>query len=375
MKKIHILYLNDTPDTFGGGESQLLELVQGVGQSGIEALVACMPDSPLEAVLKAEGITTLPMGRLRSNPFMAVRTIKRLCRERSVDIIHTGSFLTNFSGRLASRSMKLPVVSTYHCEPDSYLLAGSGLCRRLIFLAPRTVERLTAGLTDAFIAVSHAVADKLVAQGVSPAKIKVISNGIDTQAVRTSAIEESADAREPGELVVATMARLDPVKGLDVLIRSVAILAAQRRRVKLLIIGDGASRGFLEKFAVDLGIEDKVEFTGYLDQPYTRLASSDIYAVSSLSEGQNISVLVAMSLGVPVIATRVGGIVDMVADRQSGLLVPPGDPQALAAAIESLADDENLRQRLVKGGEKVLPEFTIDRMCKLTIDVYRRLKR
>lgn len=367
--------MNDTPDALGGGEWQLIELIKGVRAASVEPIVACMPGSPLEAALKAAGVEAVPLAQLRSNPPAAASAIKRLCRERKIDIIHTGSFLTNFSGRSAGRSMKLPVVSTYHCEPDSYLLAGSGPRRRLMFLIRSLVERSTSGRTDAFIAVSQAVADKLIAQGAPAAKVTVIHNGIDAAAVRRGAAEGRGgdQAREPEELAVGTMARLDPVKGLDVLIRAAALTAGRGRRIKLTIIGDGPAEGELKKLAVELGVEDKVVFSGYQAQPYAMLSALDVYAVSSHSEGQNLTVLVAMALDVPVVATRVGGIVDMIEDGKSGLLVPPADPEALAAAIERLAGDEGLKKRLVRGGEEVLPRFTVAEMCRRTLAVYQGL--
>jgi len=371
--KARVLYLNDTHNVPGGAEYQVTQLVKAVQGAGGEALVACIPGSRTEADFQAAGVATVPLASLRSNPLAAVRKIKRICRERSIDIIHTASFLTNYAGRRAAKALGLPAVTTVHCEPDSILLAKPGLLVHAELLARSSID--ITKHTAMFIAVSNAVAAKLIARGVPERKVTVISNGIDGDRVRRAAVEgETIDAqRGPGELLIGAMARLDAVKALDVLVKAVALLVQRGFNAKAVIIGEGDERPALDKLVAELGVADRVIFTGYLENPYPQLAAVDIYVVSSHSEGQNLTVLVAMALALPVVATAVGGIVDMVADERSGLLVPPRDPQALAVAIERLAGDEGLRRRLVEGGGEVLTGFTTAEMCRRTLDVYERL--
>lgn len=370
-----ILYLNDVDGRLGGGEYQLIRLAVGARAAGVDFEVACMPGSPLEAKLREVGVPTHPLAALRRNPVWAVFALRRLCREIGADIIHTSSFLTNFSGRAAGGLTGVPVVTTYQCEPDAYLLAAGGGKRRLIFAIRDFIDRGMAGYTTLHIAVSTAVKRKLVERGDPESRIVVIPNGVDAGSMRAAAGEEAVGAPSPAEgiVTVGTLGRLDPVKGLDTFIEAVDLLVKSGTAVRAYIIGDGAEMGRLQALASERGLADKVIFTGYMENPYPFLAALDIYLVTSKSEGQNITILSAMVLEKPVVATRVGGILDMVADETSGLLVEPGDGGAVAGAVTRLAGDAALRARIVAGGRAVADGFTETEMVARTLDVYRQV--
>lgn len=370
---MRILYLNDVPGDLGGGEYQLLHLAAGAKAAGFEPFVGCIAGSLLETAVRAAGIEVFDLSELRRNPVAAALAVRRLCRRLDIDVVHTGSFLTNFAGRLGARGTGAKVVTTVHCEPDSYKLAAPGIKRRIVYAARDLVERLTFRHTDDFIAVSTAVAAKLIDRGLAAEKITVIPNGIDIEGVRRAA-GRPAPVLSTGRLSLGAMGRLDPVKGLDVFIKAVELLVGQGAAVQATIIGDGPNGPPLKALAAGLGVGDIVEFPGYLADPYPVVAGFDVYIVSSRSEGQNITILEAMALDVPVVATAVGGVIDMVIDGETGLLVPHDDPVALAEAVNRLANDRQLRDRIVHGARGRLEQFTAREMCSTTMEIYKGLQ-
>jgi glycosyltransferase involved in cell wall biosynthesis len=166
------------------------------------------------------------------------------------------------------------------------------------------------------------------------------------------------DGRTSDELVVGAVARLSPEKGLDVLLRAAARLLDGGRALRVVLAGDGPLRGALERLAGRLGIERSVDFLG--EVPYEQvpavLARLDIFALPSRAEGFGVAALEAQAMELPVAGSNVHGIPDVVEHERTGLLVPPGDPEALAAAIARLAGDPALRAALGRAGRKLVQE-------------------
>jgi len=370
-----VLFLNDTHNVPGGAEDQLMRLIAAAGAAGIETLVGCIPGSAVESMLVDAGVAVAPLRRLRANPVLAVGDVARLCRERSIDIIHTGSFIGNFVGRLAGRRAGTNVFSSVHCEPDASLLTKSGLWRRLLFRLRAAVDRATQNYTDVFIAVSTAVGDKLAAQGIPAAKIHVVPNGIDVASTKERAGQPASVDLPEGRLV-GLVARLEAVKGIEYLLEAVELLAAEVSDVRLILVGDGSLEGRLKARGRELGIDDRVVFMGYLQNPLPVVAALDVYALPSLSEGLNITLLEAMALERPVVATAVGGNPELIEDMDTGLLVPPREPEALAAAIKKLLDEPQLGRTLAKAGASlVAADYSSDRTVERILSLYREAKR
>jgi glycosyltransferase involved in cell wall biosynthesis len=205
-------------------------------------------------------------------------------------------------------------------------------------------ERLLARRIDRYVAVSHDIAGKLVGvMGWPSRKIEVIHNGVRLEDLRAAdpAIrrELSGDTDRP---VVFTAARLDPQKGLDVLIDA----AADVPEARFAIAGDGRERTMLDAAIGERGLADRVVLLGHREDIPSLLAASDIFVLPSLYEGSSLAVLEAMAAGKAVVASKIGGTDELVVHDESGLLVPPSDPAALAAAVRRLLDDVSLRERL-----------------------------
>lgn len=227
------------------------------------------------------------------------------------------------------------------------------------------------GRVDAIHAVSDALAATIVGLGAPADRITVVRPAIDVEQFRRSS--PAPESHTPFRLV--TVARLHWVKGIDDLLDAVAVLR-RTHDTTLDIIGDGPESEALRFRAVALGLRDAVRFTGSVGPAGVRdaLERADAFVLTSLSEGISNAVLEAMALDLPVLSTDVGGMNEVITDGINGLLVPPGDPSALASALRRLIDDEALRQQItVAGAEQVRAHFSLDRQRAEIADLYRRL--
>jgi glycosyltransferase involved in cell wall biosynthesis len=229
-------------------------------------------------------------------------------------------------------------------------------------------QRLIVAGVGRYIAVSHEVARRLIHKLRWPArKIQVIHNCVP-------AISPECATHNPidraGRPVVLTVARLDEQKGHHYLLDA----AAQVPEAQFVLAGDGPLRASLEAQARSLGVEERVKFLGYRNDIADLLADCDVFVLPSLYEGLPLSILEAMSAGKPVIATHIGGTDEAVIAGETGLLVPPANPTALAAAIRAVLTDRPLAQRLASAGRaRVEQEFSAAKMVQQVISVYDEL--
>jgi len=226
---------------------------------------------------------------------------------------------------------------------------------------------------DAYIAISEGVREVLVRGGVAPEMITVVPSGID--------MEKFARVRDPAYLrsefhlaeetrVIVNVAALAPHKAQSVLLDAVA---GMREDIRCFIVGEGALRESLARQAGELGVTDRVTFTGFRDDALEFIRLADVFVMSSHLEGLGTSIMDAQSLGTAVVATRTGGIPELVADGDTGLLVPPGQPRALAEALTCMLDDGELRDRCVARAKAQSAGYDYHRTVYKTLDVYRRL--
>ena len=170
------------------------------------------------------------------------------------------------------------------------------------------------------------------------------------------------------------VARLDALKGINDLVRGVAECKTMRVGFDLSLVGDGPCRGELEGLVRSLDLSDEISFLGWREDVPALLMHADMYVLASYTEGMPLSILEAMAAGLPVVATAVGGVPELVQDGVTGLLVPPRDPQALAGAMSRLVKDPALRRRMGEAGRRRVEEhFSFDRMVQQYEDLYREL--
>ncbi|HEY3316911.1 MAG TPA: glycosyltransferase family 4 protein [Coriobacteriia bacterium] len=374
---VPIVYVNNFPGPrMGGGEAHLLHLVRGAIAAGMEVTVVAMPASGTAAAAREAGARVVEDELTRGVPFGAASRLGRYLRDANAGIVHGTGFYANLLARRAGHRAGALVVDGVHCEPASTLAFDRSAGARASQAARSLADAATRGRADAVICDSRALADAVIAAGTPAGIVTVIHNGIDPGALAAAASEAaSAAEREGGTLTVGTLGRVEPVKGLGFLLDAARLVAAVHPEARFLVAGEGPERDVLEaRVASDEAIAGRVRFLGFVPDGPAFLASLDVYCLASLSEGFNTTVLEAMALGVPVVATDVGGTREAVIDGKTGRLVAPGDPAALASAVSHLLGDGAERERLSAEARALVErEFTVARMVERTLGVYRRL--
>jgi len=352
----------------GGAERLVIEIVRRT-RASMPSAVCCLDEAGEWAdELLGLGVRVSSLSRLPGfHPGLA-GAIVALARENKTLILHCHQYSPFVYGRLALlRHPGLRLVYTEHGR-----LAGE-----VLSLKRRLVNPLLGRFGGSIVAVSRELAGYLVRSGFPGRRIKVIYNGVDVGPLPDP--QSRARARQllglPGDsLVVGTVARLDPVKDLTTLLTAFARLGDRPSSSFLVVVGAGSERRSLEHHAAALGLGARVSFTGDRRDVRALLPGFDIYANSSASEGISITILEAMTVGLPVVATRVGGTPEVVVHGQTGYLVEAGAPERFAEALEDLAKEPSKRREFGQAGRRRVEEcFTIDRMVADYMRLYESL--
>ena len=285
---------------------------------------------------------------------VALYKLVRLFRRLRPDIVHTHTAKAGALGRLAARMAGVPVtVHTFH----GHVLEGyfSPAATRT-FLA---IERWLARGTDRLVTVSPRLRAQLLAMGIGrPDQVEVVPLGLDLGRFRLGRSASAPALRAslglaPGTPLLGSVGRLVPIKDHPTLFRAVAQLGPDGEAAHLVVVGDGEDRPALARLAQALGVSARVHFLGWRADLETILNELDVVICSSRNEGTPVALIEAMAAGVAVLSTEVGGVADLVTHGETGWLVPPGDPSAMAGAIRRLLAEPNLRARLAAAGRGV----------------------
>lgn len=302
----------------------------------------------------------------------SARRLARLLAEREIDVVDAHLPYSGVIARLAARRAGTPV--QVYTEHNLTVQRSLTRFRFLSFAA----NAATYGLVDTVVAVSGATrADaERVARGRVPTRL--VYNGIPLDAVRPNA-ESSLRARRAlgvpdGHLVVGHVATMTAKKGQADLLRAAQDVLRTMPEVTFVVVGKGPLEGDLADLARQLGIASRVIFTGYLPEPLAAIGAFDLLALASIHEGLPTVAIEAQALGVPVVATRVGGTSEVVEDGVTGLLVPPRRPGELAGALLALLGDGERRREMGAAAERLAHErFDIRRRVREVEDLYREL--
>lgn len=302
---------------------------------------------------------------------VALWKLVRIIRRFRPDIIDTHTAKAGLLGRVAGALTGVPVrVHTFH----GHVLHGYySPAKNWVF---RRVERALARLTTRIIAVSEQVRQDLVRYGVAPLeKIAVVHLGLDLSEFLESRHHRGEFKAELGlpadTLLVGIVGRIFAIKNHALFVDAAALVAREVPEARFVVVGDGMLRDETEARARRLGIADRMIFTGWRRDMPVVCADLAILAVSSDNEGTPMSAIEAMASSVPVVVTRVGGLPDLVREGETGVLVPPGDAAALAAAITSLLEDPARRERMGRAAcAEVAARFDVRRMVQETHDLY-----
>ncbi|HEY2525311.1 MAG TPA: glycosyltransferase family 4 protein [Candidatus Binataceae bacterium] len=355
----------DPERNFAGGETQVLGLTLELRAMGHRAELLCDPAGELWRRARAAGVVCYPLPIRNAVDLMAAAALRRQLRAGRYDVVH---FHTSRAHAMA------PWVRG--------LARAAVVTRRMDYVPNRLFARwLYSGAVDGVAAISSAVAGALKRAGVARERIALIPSGVDCAHFRPPTADERARARAAlglggADCAVGAVGALEPRKGSRYLVEAMALLAregaAGSDRVAAIVAGDGSLRDSLAAEIRLLGLADTVRMVGQVDDPRPILWALDIFAMPSLSEGLGVALLEAMACGLPAVAARVGGIVDAVQDGRTGVLVAPGDADALARAIAHLGADGAERAAMAMAARaRAVERFSMASMARSTIELYR----
>lgn len=366
LRVFHLIYSLET----GGAEVDLLAKARVLVQAhGYDITVGCLlKRGELAAEAEATGIRVLgPLMRGKGDLSVIPRLVG-LIRDGRYDVVHTHLFASNLLGRLATMLARVApvIVSTVQ------LIANREAWWEIL------VDRLLQHRTDMMIASSQAVRQSFIQRGIRPAKIAVIYNSVDL--ARFDAVDREAARRttrqafgwDEGHFVVGTVARLNRIKGLDRLIEAAKTVAEAIPQARFLVVGDGPQREALLSWVRHLGLGERCIFAGLRSDISQILPALDLFVLPSLSEALGIAAIEALASGVPVVASRVGGVPEVVTHGEVGLLVPPGDAVQLAQAILHVAANPvEARQWADRGQKRVRLMFDVNRLAGAQARLYQ----
>ena len=368
--------MNLEADNPGQRRTGVLMLTKGLGRGGTERLLVGAARHLDRARFRLEVAYLLPwkdafvdeiaatgtpvhcLDAPRPTDLAWLRTLRRVVRDQDIDIVHTHMPLPAAYARLALPGRRPAFVHTEHNMWDRY--------RRPTRLANRATYRRNAR--------AIAVSDQVAATIRSSVPVEVVVHGTDPSLVVTGpAARDAARAAlglPAGARVVGTVGNFTAKKDQATLLRAFAALADAPAETRLVLVGLGPLEDPLRALAADLGIAGRVVWPGSRDDVFALLPAFDVFVLSSQFEGLPIALLEAMATGVAPVATRVGGIPEVITDGRDGLLVPAGDPDALAAALAKALDDDDLRADLGQRAAARAREFDLVHAIRRTEAIY-----
>ncbi|RJQ69644.1 MAG: glycosyltransferase family 1 protein [Desulfobacteraceae bacterium] len=368
-----IAYLT-TAIGFGGSEKVTLNLLRSAGhlKSSIKPFLMVRPWEEKGTLLQELDklnihYQTLPVAAkppAEGNDYLriirCIRLLMTHLQAGKYDLIHTSGYFADIIGIMAARYLGVKVLATCHgfISNDAKLKFYNNLDIFMLRYATRV------------IAVSSVIMNELVGKHVPKRKIVHIQNAVSAN----PATEPKACVRKElgvaeSEILIGYCGRLSPEKGLRNLMQALILL--KQEPIKCLFIGEGPERGFIEKYARDMHIQDKVILLGFQENVEKWMTALDIFVLPSFTEGHPMALLEAMACRVPAICSRVGDIPGIIEDNQSGRLVAPGDVAQLKRAIQEIAADAEVRQRLSGNAGKIIEQrFGLSNWIKKMEDIY-----
>lgn len=367
-KKLKILYMI-TGLKLGGAEIQLLNMVKNINRDLFDCSILYIKGEPdiegdfnnLNIKVYNNSIYSL------FNPIKYVE-IFRIIKNNDFDILHTHLIHCNLIGRVIGRLAG--VKSIINSEHNT-----SNWQKNNFFLI--ILYKITLKYVDIIHCISNSVKTKITDKiDIDNKKLRIVYNGINMNhfITKQEGIKKELFSIEPYP-VLGCVSRLDKRKGLEYLIRAIKILKNTYKNIKLLLVGEGSEKKSLTKLVNDLKLEEQILFVGKTNETKKYLQALDVFVLPSLQEGLSIAIIEAMAAGVPVIASNVNGIPEVVTNNLDGILIDPQDEYKIAKAVEKLINNKTFRDSLVENAyEKVKVKFDIKNIVNEFQDLYLELE-
>jgi len=364
--KINVLFIIK-PERAAGAEMVLLEAAARLNRERFRVFAGLL--TPDRENLLPPQLTPINFNLPGLNGWVWLRFFLHLCwvlRRYRIQLIHTNSYVPGNYARPAAALMRVPVIIDHWHGFTRFSRKRKIICR------------LLGRITDLSLAVSQGVRDYLIEPGgLDPARVRVVHNGVDVARLRQH--RPRAEVRRElglpeGVPVVGLVARLDHWgKGHQEFLTALATLK-EHYPVEALIIGGGRREAEMRQLAGEMGLAGRVHFLGQRPDIPDLLSALDLSVLPSHSEGVSLALLEAMAAGLPVIATAVGGLPEVVTDGENGLLIPPKDPEALALALARLLDDPDLAKKLGKNAQRhVEAHYSMECLGREINEIYEEL--
>lgn len=370
MTKFKVLQVLNRAD-IAGSERHLLVLLKYLNKDLFDPTVVCFSEGPLLTILEKQGIKSK---RLKRNQFFDISTAEQLyslIKENKFDLLHShsGPFAC-IVGKLA----KVPkIVETRHGLVINYDALNH------ISLFKTFYNRFKSTISDLTITVTAADKRILIEKfGIPKYKIRQVPNGVDIPAIQRHKsnaykIKKEFNIRS-GYKIVGSVSRLSEEKGLEYFVQSMKHITAKIPNTLFIIAGDGVLKDYLVSLAIQSGVINNLIFTGYREDAVSLMSLFDVFVLPSLSEGMPFTILEAMTLKIPVVATSVFGNCEIVIDSKTGLLVPPRNSLALAYAVTTLLEDEMKAKQMGENGfNRIETLFSAKKMTEKIEHIYLQL--
>lgn len=358
MKVLH----TEWSDGFGGQERRVLAEMEGLSARGHDCQLVCTKESSIYSEAKKRGMSVFTMPFRKTYDVQTMWLLTQYLKKNPVDVVNTHSGVDSWIGGISAKLAKVPVlVRTRHLE----------------FILKRSPFNFIHYLPDMYITCGETMKHSLEENsGFPPDKIISIPTGVYR---RFFNIQKNNDKRKlyglsPEHFVVTNAAILRGSKGHEITLKAARIVLDKAPDVRFLIVGDGPKRKRLEAQAKELAISDRVIFTGFLEDIGEIYSFSDMFISSSWVEGLPQSMTQAMASRLPVVVTAVGSVPEVITNEQNGLIIHPGDYEALGENILRIIADKELAGRLVKNAfELVQKKYTMEMMVDKIETLYKNL--
>lgn len=361
--RIRVLHVIDHLG-YGGAPVAVRNIAEKINGDRVETIVCSLRTNPQAMPIEARLIN---MGCHKYNPFVVV-AIAKLCREHKIDIIHAHLQKSVISCLLAGFFCEAKIVVHEH---GPIFRGGTGLVYRLL---------LKALFSRAAVAIANSQATKAAlirTASFDEESIRVVSNFIDFARFDRNLYDRDKVRDKLGvsanQMVVGFVGRLDPCKGADVLIQAAALLCEESEQFRFVLIGEGSQRSELERLVGQLGLQEKVTFAGLCTNPAEVMIAFDVAVVPSRREAFGIAAVECMRMKIPVVASAVGGLVEVVKHEKTGMLLGQLSPKAIAEAVGRIVQDNALRESLINEAEAFSRKFDGREQLRQIVEIYEKL--
>ena len=374
---INVLHIHTLPIISGSGLNTFLSM-KGMDRNIYKVELACAPGGRLIDLVRENqmGVKTFknlvqPLHPVKD--ILAVAELIFFLRKKRYHIVHTHNSKAGFVGRLAAKITGIPVIIhtvhgfAFHDQEPAW--------RQSLF---RNLEKVASHMCDKMIFISQPLVDWALREKIVLRRDKIakIYSGIDLERFRPVTEEEKNSVREKWNIrhddaVIGIVSKLWEGKGHEILIRAFKEVKKDIKRARLIIVGEGPLDNMLHDLVDRLGLSDSVLFTGFQMDVAAIISSFDVAVLPSYFEGMGRVLLEAMAMEKPVVASRVGGIPDLVKDNVNGLLITPGDVKGLADALKKLLNDKRLANIMGRDGRKrITDKYSADAMVRSISNIY-----